>query len=264
MIELTRVAGVERAAKVGVEGTQERESLREAARQFEALMLRQLYQEMHRTMVGGEQTMAAEFFQDTLGGHLAEVSARQGGIGIAEVLMRAWGVDGESGEPTEEVSLSTAIVRERVGGGGLRTTETSTLWSWSHPLPASRVSSEYGQRIHPISGEERFHHGLDLAAPEGMPIHPVAAGRVVFAGERGGYGNLVEIEHPDGWTTRYAHARELLVQEGDWVVPEQPVATVGQTGAATGPHLHFEARRGARSFDPAHLLQVRRGAEPRR
>lgn len=221
------------------------ENLQEAARQFEALMLRQLYGEMQRSVRGPDHSMAAEFFQDHLVEHLAELSSRQGGIGIADVLMRAWGVDDVEPAP-RDFSLPPA---DRITAS-----EAHQIAAWNHPLPSARISSHYGSRVHPITGEERFHHGLDLAAPEGTPIHPVAPGRVVFAGERGGYGNLVEIEHPDGWTTRYAHAQELLVSEGDWVVPHRPLATVGQTGAATGPHLHFEARRGARSFDPLHLL----------
>ncbi len=230
------------------------EDLREAARQFESLMLRQLYGEMQRSVQGADHSMAAEFFEDHLVEHLADLSSRQGGIGIADVLMRAWGVDDQ---PGAEVEMDFSIHQsDRVSPR-----EIERLASWNHPLPTGRVSSSYGARVHPITGEERFHHGLDLAAPEGTPIHPVAPGRVVFSGSRGGYGNLVEVEHPDGWTTRYAHAEELLVAEGDWVTPERPLATVGQTGAATGPHLHFEARRGSRSFDPAHLLHHTCGGE---
>lgn len=110
-------------------------------------------------------------------------------------------------------------------------------------LPVSgRVSSNFGTRRDPLQGGQRQHGGVDIAAPRGTPIAAAATGKVVFAGRRGGYGNLVEVEHADGRRTRYAHAEHLLVKPGDEVQRGQTIATVGSTGRSTGPHLHFEVR----------------------
>ena len=121
---------------------------------------------------------------------------------------------------------------------------------------AGRVSSAYGLRPHPIRKRSQFHHGLDLAAPAGTPIRAVAAGRVSFSGWAGGYGNLVEIAHGAGWTTRYAHAQTRVVQVGQRVQAGETLASVGTTGLSTGPHLHFEIRQDGASQDPARWLNA--------
>ncbi len=117
-----------------------------------------------------------------------------------------------------------------------------------------RVGSPMGMRTHPITGQRRLHAGIDIGAPTGTPIRAAQAGTVSFAGVRGGYGNLVVIEHPDGTETRYAHASRLDVRAGDRVERGAVVAAVGSTGQSTGPHLHFEVRRGGEPVDPAPLL----------
>ncbi|MFZ4665983.1 MAG: peptidoglycan DD-metalloendopeptidase family protein [Prochlorotrichaceae cyanobacterium] len=116
------------------------------------------------------------------------------------------------------------------------------------------ISSEFGWRIHPISGTERFHSGIDFAVDYGTPIAAVGAGQVIFAGWYGGYGNAVIIDHGDGLTTLYAHTSELLINEGNWVNRGTIVATVGSTGYSTGPHLHFEVREDGEPVDPMRFL----------
>lgn len=112
------------------------------------------------------------------------------------------------------------------------------------------VTSGFGRRVHPLTGDLRFHTGVDLRAAEGAPIRAAAAGIVRDVGRRGGYGKTVEIDHGHGTSTLYAHASQLLVQKGQRVDAGQPVALVGQTGHATGPHLHFELRRHDHPVDP--------------
>jgi murein DD-endopeptidase MepM/ murein hydrolase activator NlpD len=119
-----------------------------------------------------------------------------------------------------------------------------------------RVGSPMGMRTHPITGQRRMHAGIDIGAATGTPIRAAQAGTVSFAGVRGGYGNLVVIEHPDGTETRYAHASRLDVRAGERVERGAVVAAVGSTGQSTGPHLHFEVRRGGEPIDPAPLLGV--------
>ena len=121
---------------------------------------------------------------------------------------------------------------------------------------AGRVSSAYGLRQHPIRKRPHFHHGIDLAVPAGTPIRAVAAGRVSFSGWDGGYGNLVEVDHGAGWTTRYAHAQTRRVEVGQRVQAGDTLASVGTTGLSTGPHLHFEIRQDGASRDPARWLNA--------
>jgi len=116
------------------------------------------------------------------------------------------------------------------------------------------VTSGFGFRTHPITGDHRFHTGVDLRAAEGAPIRAAAEGVVKSAGPRGGYGNAVEIDHGDGTSTLYAHASALLVKPGQRVTRGEPVALVGQTGQATGPHLHFELRRHDHPVDPMAMV----------
>jgi murein DD-endopeptidase MepM/ murein hydrolase activator NlpD len=115
----------------------------------------------------------------------------------------------------------------------------------------ARVSRSYGLGVDPIDGSRRFHHGVDLAAPEGTPVLAVAAARVLSVGDRGGYGLEIQLGHPQGWTTRYAHLSRADVEPGQWVVRGQRLGAVGSTGRATGPHLHFEALHDGRAADPA-------------
>lgn len=119
---------------------------------------------------------------------------------------------------------------------------------------AAPLSSSFGPRVHPVTGEHKLHAGIDLAAPTGTPIGAAAGGTVTFAGVRGGYGNLVTVDHGDGTESRYAHQATIAVREGQRVTPGALLGTVGSTGMSTGPHLHFEFRRDGEPVDPAPLL----------
>jgi murein DD-endopeptidase MepM/ murein hydrolase activator NlpD len=126
-------------------------------------------------------------------------------------------------------------------------------------LPASgAVSSKFGLRADPWTGESRLHKGLDIAAPAGSPVKAVAAGKVVFSGWAAGYGNLVTIDHGDGTSTRYGHNQVNLVHSGDEIAPGQEIALVGATGRVTGPHLHFEIRRNGEAVDPMQVAGFQR------
>lgn len=108
------------------------------------------------------------------------------------------------------------------------------------PLAFSRVTSSYGPRIHPVFGGQKAHKGTDYGAPAGTPIRTVADGVVSFAGRQGGYGNYVVIQHADKAATAYAHLGRIDVRVGQRVQQGQIIGTVGSTGTATGPNLHFE------------------------
>lgn len=116
-----------------------------------------------------------------------------------------------------------------------------------------RVSSNFGWRNDPFTREQAWHAGTDLVAPRGTPINAAWDGRVVFAGERGGYGNMVVLEHTGGWRSYYAHNDQNAVKVGDSIQAGQKIATVGSTGRSTGPHLHFEIRQGNIAWDPRQI-----------
>lgn len=129
-------------------------------------------------------------------------------------------------------------------------------------LPAGRpiikgwISSKYGIRSDPFTGKPEFHKGMDLAGKEGSDIVAVAAGVVTWAGKRYGYGNLVEINHGKGYVTRYGHSKEVKVKVGDTVKKGQLIATIGNTGRSTGPHVHFEVWRNGRTVDPMKYVEA--------
>jgi len=103
------------------------------------------------------------------------------------------------------------------------------------------ITSVAGYRADPFNGKLRHHNGLDIAAPSGTPVKPVAPGTVIFSGWKGGYGNTVILDHHDGMVTVYAHHSNNNVSEGAVVDLQTVIALTGSTGRSTGPHLHFEA-----------------------
>ena len=121
---------------------------------------------------------------------------------------------------------------------------------------AGRVSSGFGERFHPILGYRRMHDGVDLAAPYGTPIVAAADGRVVSAGWRGGYGNEVAIAHSGGVETLYGHMSRIAAASGAHVQRGQVIGYVGSTGLSTGPHLHYEVRKGGKLVNPLSVKLV--------
>lgn len=127
------------------------------------------------------------------------------------------------------------------------------------PLEFSRVSSGYGMRFHPISGDRKPHLGVDFAAPTGTPVRVVADGVVQFAGWQRGYGNIVIVEHRNKQATAYAHLSKIMVRKGEKVEQGLHIGLVGSTGASTGPHLHFEFRDNGAHRDPLTLARQSEG-----
>ena len=117
------------------------------------------------------------------------------------------------------------------------------------------LSSLYGERADPLSGELALHQGIDIAGGAGTTVVAAAAGVVSAAGWREGYGTIVEITHGNGFVTRYAHAQRSLVVARQTVRRGQPVALLGESGRTTGPHLHFEVLRDGRPVDPLGLAR---------
>ncbi|BAN25850.1 M23 family metallopeptidase [Caballeronia insecticola] len=124
------------------------------------------------------------------------------------------------------------------------------------PLAFGRTGSPFGNRLDPFTHHLSFHPGIDLVAPTGTSILAAGGGRVIYAGPMPGYGNTVEIDHGNGFITRYAHASKIVVHVGQRVQPREAIAKVGSTGRSTGPHLHFEVRVGGQPVNPAVYLAL--------
>ncbi len=127
------------------------------------------------------------------------------------------------------------------------------------PILKGWMSSSYGYRTDPFKGHKAWHKGIDFAGKQGSDVVAVGSGVVTRASKRRGYGHLVEISHPNGYTTRYAHNAEILVSPGDIVKQGQVISRMGSTGRSTGPHVHFEVLKGGKSVNPlAYIKRARR------
>lgn len=133
--------------------------------------------------------------------------------------------------------------------------ESARLAGW--PVERGWISSPYGRRVDPISGRMAWHTGIDVAGRRGSDVIAIAAGVVVYAGRRDGYGNMVEIEHGDGYVTRYAHQSDLRVRQGDIVRRGDALGKLGSTGRSTGPHVHVEVLKNGRHVNPATYVARR-------
>lgn len=124
---------------------------------------------------------------------------------------------------------------------------------WKRPT-RGYLSSAYGYRTHPVYKKRSFHAGIDIAAPKGTPILAATNGKVIYAGRRSGYGNLVIVSHANGYSTRYAHCSSIIARKGQYVKAGQIIGRVGATGVATGNHLHFEVRKNGKTLNPVSFI----------
>ena len=120
---------------------------------------------------------------------------------------------------------------------------------------SGRLTSGFGYRIHPILKKRRMHKGIDIVARYGSNVKAATGGIITYSGQMGSYGNLVVIDHQNGFETRYAHNSRLKVKKGEKVRQGQTIALVGNTGRSNGTHLHFEIWKNGEAIDPAHYLK---------
>jgi murein DD-endopeptidase MepM/ murein hydrolase activator NlpD len=126
----------------------------------------------------------------------------------------------------------------------------------TRPVDIGKIGSPFGNRLDPFTRRLALHSGLDFPASSGTPIYAAAGGKVIFTGPYAGYGNLISIDHQNGFVTRYAHTSRIHVNAGDVVMPHQLIAAVGSTGRSTGPHLHFEVLYRTQFVDPKDFLSL--------
>jgi murein DD-endopeptidase MepM/ murein hydrolase activator NlpD len=187
---------------------------------------------------------------------LADAVAARDGLGLTKTLLKALpggaadaGEAGSAGPNPNPGPGPSAGTAPTLHGSSHQTSELALA-------AGVRQTGSFGARIDPIDGTQKIHTGIDLAAPEGTQVLAIKDGVVKSAGPRGGYGNAVEIDHGGGVSTVYAHASALAVRAGETVHEGQPIAAVGHTGRATGPHLHFEVRVDGRPRDPSRALNA--------
>ena len=129
------------------------------------------------------------------------------------------------------------------------------------PVSSGWISSGFGERNDPFTGKKARHNGLDFAGIKGSEVVAVASGAVIWSGARQGYGKLLEIDHGNGYVTRYAHNDELLVKDGDSITAGQEIAKMGATGRASSPHVHFEVLHKGKAVNPYKFVKQARQAD---
>jgi murein DD-endopeptidase MepM/ murein hydrolase activator NlpD len=211
----------------------------EAAQDLEAYFIRQMLAEVkvgEGSLIDGgfEASTFKEMFNDAI----AKEMSKTGGVGIAQMLEKE----------LQAVSGSSLPITDRGMAPVLPLRKAHTAYQ---SVVDGVQSSGFGARRDPISGEHKHHHGVDIAAERGEPVKAASAGTVIRAEASGNYGNLVVVDHGDGVETRYAHLEEIKVQPGDRLEAGQALGTVGDSGRATGTHLHFEVRKDGQAIDPS-------------
>ena len=232
-------------------GEAERTQIATMVQQFEATLLTEMLRGVNQKEDEGEEDgalgLGGSTLSDVMTAEFGLALSKAGGLGLGEVLAAAFarqrGLTGGSGP-----ELAPAI-EPRPGGRDLPATE-STVVPLSVVPSDGTVTSGFGWRRDPFSGETRFHAGTDLRAAYGSDVRAAATGTVSFAGDRHGYGMTVVVDHGAGRQTLYAHLSAIDVRPGDTVEGGQTIARSGTSGRSTGAHLHVEAREHGLPVDP--------------
>ena len=257
IVERARAAVAQQKTDAAAGGT-DRNRLEKVAQEFESMLLTQVLRDMRKSgsWEDGESegdTFGADTMYETLDVELAGHLAKVQGLGLSKQLLEAF-------DRMNGVTKPPASGRSEVEVSGMKPLPApprpieAPAWIPSElnrpsdvkPEPRSvepvegKVTSSFGWRHDPFTGESKFHRGVDLKAVYGQDVRAAGDGRVVFSGVQGGYGTTVLVQHEDGTRTRYAHLSVALVAAGDAVGAGQAVGQAGHSGRATGTHVHFE------------------------
>lgn len=271
-----------------------REQALALAREFESMLMLQMIRQMRQSLLDEDEKvdgLGNETMTDTIDGELARSLSASGGLGFSKWFAESLDARGDqasglAGFAAGVGTLSSSVVppsaalagAEGASRFGSRPEEAPTTVPVAAPVPPDGlprtpvgdtglepgerglhldglVTSSFGLRTDPFHGRTRMHSGVDIRAAYGRSVPSAADGDVTFAGERGGYGQLVVLRHADGVETRYAHLSSIDVKVGQRVQSGEMVGRIGQTGRATGPHLHFEVLEGGRPVDPRQWAQ---------
>jgi murein DD-endopeptidase MepM/ murein hydrolase activator NlpD len=236
----------------------ELESLREKSAAEAQAVGRQLARMQARLLrmeaLGSRVTQMAELDEGefsfdepvALGGPVAAVNEP---LGWADLQSRLDTLAGNLKGREAELEVLHSLLRNQEYREATVVAGRPVTWGW--------MSSAFGKRVDPFSGQSAWHSGVDFAGRAGSETVAVASGVVTFAGKRSGYGKMVEINHGDGYVTRYGHHEALKVGAGDIVKKGQGIGAMGSSGRSTGPHVHFEVLKDGRKVDPSRYV-VRR------
>jgi len=247
-----------RAAQ-GLPGEKQRNELKKASQEFEAVFVAYLLKIMRETIEESgllEEGFGKTIYTELFDQEVSQSIARRGALGIADLLYRDLTVAKPNGDakdlipPTNEpVSESPPAWQVSPAPSEISDTEDQEISDLQLPILAP-VTSVFGLRQDPFTHQVRFHKGLDIAAPEGIQVLAAIPGTVISAGYEKGYGNTVLIRHGGGLQTRYGHLGSIDVKVGEVISDQKALGTVGDTGRSTGPHLHFEVIRMGKPVDP--------------
>jgi len=218
------------------EVNKERQELEKAAEGFEAMFTKFLYNKLsENTMnedITGKVSNARKIFNNMLTDEFSELASQKGGLGLKELILNSYGF-----EPIRQKNINGFKVNNPVIG---------------------KISSDFGTRIHPVSGQKSYHYGIDIVPDPNIKdsdlIKTPLPGKVMFSGSYGSFGKVILVIHPGGYKTLYAHNDENFVNFGDDLKKGQVIGRVGSTGISTGKHLHFELRKDYTPLDPASIL----------
>lgn len=161
------------------------------------------------------------------------------------------------GDASDGVSLTLGEALDQATNAFDRLSDVKKLAAslpLGEPMPGADITSTFGERRDPFLGVAAFHPGIDFRSPTGTDVRPTAAGTVISAGWAGGYGNMVEIDHGNGLSTRYGHLSKIAVTIGQKVGTTTVIGEVGSTGRSTGPHLHYETRINGKAVNPMNYI----------
>ena len=260
------------------ENSKKLKKLKEACIDFEAIFIEKLWNEMKKTLPKGGlfEDKILENYLSIFDMEFARSLAQKGGIGLGEMLYENLKTTLEEKSRWIEPRSDNKVINPKK-------LEKSSFKEFLHKIRTihqvedlanklknkkdkndrndssfimpvhGKISSHFGWRIDPFTHKWAWHNGIDIAAPVGTPVRSFGDGKVLFAGERGGFGNLIIIQHSNGLKTYYGHLSKIIVKKGQIVKKGEVIGKVGATGRATGPHLHFEVRLKDKAIDPEHL-----------
>jgi murein DD-endopeptidase MepM/ murein hydrolase activator NlpD len=239
----------------------DRRAVEQVAREFEAMLLAQMLQQLRDTLAASEEDeedglgLGRQTMAETIDVELARQLSNAGGIGLADELKRSLMRHATPGTAAPVASGTPAAAESGSEPVVIPTPASRPGNTQSLVMPLSvQQSSAFGWRADPFHGARRFHAGIDLKAAYGSEVPAAGAGKVAFAGGQGGYGLTVLVDHPNGTQTRYAHLSSISVAAGEQIAQGTLVGRVGNSGRSTGPHLHFEVLVGGRPVDPQHAV----------
>jgi len=195
---------------------------------------------------GGEESEVEEITHNVRSGEALSTIARQHDTDVA-TIREYNNLNGDMIRAGDELVIPVSS-----RNSSSQRSNSSTNFDW--PVEGN-ITSDYGNRRHPVTGGNDFHSGIDIAAPHGTTIQAAASGTVSFVGWMGGYGRVVIIDHGNGYETLYAHNSQIMVNEGQNVNRGTAIARVGTSGVATGPHVHFEVHKNGNHQNPMNFLR---------